>query len=299
MASYVTHYYAAQMTAKLLDGDAQQYVAAQKNCFYLGAQGADLLFYAFGKFKGYGVRTHKENTYSLFCAMLDFCKQQKRADLLAYLFGFCCHYCLDKNSHPYVIHTSETRMKQYYPPHLEKCLHMMLEARLDFVVATQKTNYYTRDYVKEAIRTGKQERECFADMWAGAINPLFSVKIRKNLLKKLPVRMRKYQSVFVKPHCVACRFLKFASKKLGYPNFIEGFFMPEKAVAEEDWENKKRDRYPQYVGAQKTMSCNFDEIISDSVNDSISLINHLCECYKHGLTPDKSYFDINFSGHKN
>lgn len=290
MPSYFSHYLVAKKT---MEKSGLALLSDCSDCFILGAQGGDLLFYAFGQFKGYGARTHKESTCALFNAALGYCRKEKRKEPLVYSLGLLCHYALDSIAHPYILHESETRMRDYYPEHLYRSLHMMLETRLDRLML-KKTEQ--NPHLKEVLPTTSRAAHSLADVWHDAIDPLFSVDVPYRLLCKLPSRMYRYQKVFLKPRCLSCAVLKIASKKLGYPNYITGFFLPDEKEPDTDFANENRRAYPAYVGSTKTKNSDFYEMAEEAVQRSLYLINEFMFRLENGGDLPASLFEMSFAG---
>jgi hypothetical protein len=107
MPAYLTHRVAGEKVLNNLPGAVKD-----KNAFYLGCQGPDMLFFrdfqpwrAPRKSMRLGLRMHKESVRELFMAALEYAKQyehEDRSELIAYITGFITHYAIDKNTHPFV-----------------------------------------------------------------------------------------------------------------------------------------------------------------------------------------------------
>ena len=193
MASYISHY----LTAKAVIEKSPENSVIKKypDCFILGAQGGDLIFYAFGEFKGYGARTHKEKTYGLFLSLLDYCRKTDKESSVAYALGLLCHYALDSAAHPYVVHEAAERLTKLYPKHLKSCLHMMLETRIDVMMRERAESRGTTLNLKEVIPSTKRAALSLADIWSNAVDKVYGVDVPFKLLKKLPSRMYRYQAL--------------------------------------------------------------------------------------------------------
>ena len=294
MASYISHY----LTAKAVIEKSPENSVIKKypDCFILGAQGGDLLFYAFGEFKGYGARTHKEKTYGLFHSLHDYCRKTYKESSVAYALGLLCHYALDSAAHPYVVYEAAERLTKLYPEHLKSCLHMMLETRIDVMMRERAESRGTTLNLKEVIPSTKRAALSLADVWSNAVNKVYGVDVPFKLLKKLPSRMYRYQSVFLKPRSVSCAVLKFAAKKLHYPAYIVGFFAPDKHDPDYDFANLEHRSYPVYTGSEEYLNCDYFQIVDNAISSSLRLIDTFLLCVKNGGTLDKNDFTINFSG---
>ena len=88
MASFITHYYMADRVAGALQDKSASIIAGNRSAYDIGCQGNDLLFYVFGKFRGYASLTHTKRTHALFSEMCDYVRSSGRDDLRAYLYGY-------------------------------------------------------------------------------------------------------------------------------------------------------------------------------------------------------------------
>ena len=105
MPAYLTHRAAGERVLDKLAGQVPD-----RNAFYLGCQGPDMLF--FRDFQPWrapvrslriGLRMHKERVREMFEAAFDYARQHKDDnELIAYITGFITHYAIDKNTHPFV-----------------------------------------------------------------------------------------------------------------------------------------------------------------------------------------------------
>lgn len=294
MASYLSHYLAAKAVIDKSPSDSV--IAKYADCFVLGAQGGDLLFYAFGKFRGYGARTHGEKTAELFSAALGYCRRERRPEPLAYTLGLLCHYALDSSIHPYVVFEARERLAALYPEYLKKCVHMILETRIDCLMKKDAEAKGTVCDLKSAIPVTKRAATALADVWSDAINGVYGVEVPAKLLKKLPSRMYRYQKVFLKPHSPACAVLRFAAKKMNYPAYIVGFFLPDANDPDYDFLNLENRSYPEYTGAERTRDLSYPQLFDEAVQRSLALADVFTKLYENGGEADKSLFAVSFSG---
>ena len=104
MASYYTHYRCALRAANDLSERGRDLVDGRREIFLAGAQGPDLLFYIFGKYRGTAGRVHTCAVYEQFCALARICSSSGSADFAAYCLGYVSHYCVDREIHPLMAH---------------------------------------------------------------------------------------------------------------------------------------------------------------------------------------------------
>lgn len=149
MPSFITHaLIGSQIRQRLSNSKVSGVISQFPVAFDWGAQGPDLLFFRYG-FKrkpnplgGLGTRIHKEHTPELFaeiCRYLSSLQGTERFEpALSYVCGFVCHYCLDKNIHPYVYFMQEKLRSRYYSS-VPYGIHMKLETDIDTALYTNLT----------------------------------------------------------------------------------------------------------------------------------------------------------------
>ena len=299
MASHMTHFYMAEKVLLRSGGKTREIMDDYSDCFYSGCQGNDVLFYSFFEFKGFAGVTHTRGTYELFCRMCEFVRESGRGDLRAYLYGFICHYTLDRNIHPYVIYSAAKYMPPFFPPKYRKSLHLMLEAGIDFVLQRDKLEKKHPgcdcDYV---LKDSAAVCECVADMYFGAVDPLYGVKMPYEELLALPKRMRSYQKIFENKNSPLYALLMTAGAIMNYPSYIYGFRKPKKKYAKQDWMNLSRRLYPQTTGGSKMTDLTVREIVFQSVEDALKIIALADDFIEKGTPLPKEEFALNFMGGK-
>lgn len=111
MSHFTTHHIFGQQVLRDAASDTARLVEENLPAFCWGLQGADLLYNhrqidGYSELPLYGRMIHGEKTNTLFTFLAhDLINHRKCADfdlLMAYYYGFCCHYALDCKCHPYV-----------------------------------------------------------------------------------------------------------------------------------------------------------------------------------------------------
>ena len=111
MSHFTTHHYFGQQVLKDASPQIVRTIEMNLSAFCWGLQGADLLYAhrnvnEYSELPNYGRMIHGEKTNTLFTFLAhDLLSHRKCLDfdtLLAYYYGFCCHYALDCKLHPYV-----------------------------------------------------------------------------------------------------------------------------------------------------------------------------------------------------
>lgn len=109
MASTYAHYRFGQEVLKVLPEETQKIVKANKGLYDIGLHGPDILFYYKPLCKNYvnqtGYGLHGKPAKNFFKKAAKTQKTLKGRDqeaLLAYLYGFICHFALDSSCHTYI-----------------------------------------------------------------------------------------------------------------------------------------------------------------------------------------------------
>ena len=104
MAGTVTHYYFAKVVYNNFDKKTKKNIYRYLDTLYMFTQGPDtLLFYRLNKKLSQTI--HRNNTQGLFINTINYIldnKLQHNYEIMAFLYGFICHYILDTTLHPYV-----------------------------------------------------------------------------------------------------------------------------------------------------------------------------------------------------
>lgn len=89
-----------------LDGSIQEIIRHHRMAYIVGLHGPDILFYVRpfhkNRINEMGRRMHREEAAGFFERGRDLYRETKDEGVLAYLFGFLCHFMLDSSCHPYI-----------------------------------------------------------------------------------------------------------------------------------------------------------------------------------------------------
>ena len=123
-ASY-THYSFGHTVLEKLPQRLKDTIIPNKEAYYIGLNGPDILFYYKPLFKNeinrYGHRLHDEKAYGFLERGKRYIEESKDEVCLSYILGFVCHFVLDSSCHPFI----EEAMKESNISHAE------IEAELD------------------------------------------------------------------------------------------------------------------------------------------------------------------------
>jgi len=198
MSHFTTHHIFGQQVLRDAAFPTARLVEENLSAFCWGLQGADLLYShryidEYSDLPLYGRMIHGEKTNTLFTFLAhDLINHRKCVDfeiLMAYYYGFCCHYALDCKCHPYVFSLQERLEDASTDPSKTAGSHWRIEDGMDHEfskallhfcpAAGAVEDYYIADHsvrrtiaglysrvlwnVYEVRVQAKKVEECFAD----------------------------------------------------------------------------------------------------------------------------------------
>lgn len=223
MPSFVTHTMFGDAVKERLRGSweyqaLQDYPAA----FQWGTLGPDILFFRNGFKRApnplgeYGRLMHKTKTPELFNEIGSYLRSLRDTSeygpALSYSFGFICHYCTDKNIHPYVYFMQE-KMRDSYHSSVPYGIHMKLETDLDSalynLMTGKKIRYYKIDPLLinselEIESICKFQAHIVEKVYGGEHSPSFFKPCLTNLYRKEKLM---FDPLFF-PSYLFCRYLE-------------------------------------------------------------------------------------------
>lgn len=133
MPAAYTHFRFGQDVLNGLSEELNAIVSSAKEFYDIGLYGPDLFFYrraTFDPISRFGFRMHKKDAYAFFQKSLRTARTEQE---LAYLFGFLCHFELDRACHAYIAKKERAG----------EIKHLLAEAELDrTMLVTDGANPY-------------------------------------------------------------------------------------------------------------------------------------------------------------
>ncbi|MGI5893487.1 MAG: zinc dependent phospholipase C family protein [Candidatus Merdivicinus sp.] len=141
MADFLTHKLFGDIVGREAPIDVRQLTEIYPEAFRWGFQGPDPLFFRQhwkegGRYHKLGNRMHREHIDEMFDAMANHIRRQsgtKKEVLLAYFYGFLCHYALDSEIHPYVYALQKKGMERN-PSVSGGVIHCQIETDVDIAL---------------------------------------------------------------------------------------------------------------------------------------------------------------------
>jgi hypothetical protein len=170
-----------------------------RDAFLWGAQGPDFLYchrflpWQHGEsLKEYGGKLHREKPLKLFDAMRNYYYATDRNCIVrSYLYGFLCHYCLDRLGHPFINYGADTLLKQH-PQQNEEILHNQIESSLDVIMLRYESSRLPMDFnLKWTVPKNRIVQGQIADLYTDVFNRLFGLENAHALLLQATEDCRK------------------------------------------------------------------------------------------------------------
>ncbi|MBQ7797034.1 MAG: zinc dependent phospholipase C family protein [Lachnospiraceae bacterium] len=175
-------------------------IRKEKDCFYLGVQGPDVLFFyrPWGKnpINQKGYRYHERPAAEIFAHGLEVMRntkdQDEKAAIQAYLLGFACHYALDHSLHGDINQLEEQTGFTHAEIETELDRRLLTEASMDpvraYTACHLKNTKWTRFVVMKVLKEGE----------AQAKEAIISFKLITRLFINTGERFKRFLGVVMK-----------------------------------------------------------------------------------------------------
>lgn len=137
MPAAMTHYIHAEAVIKVLNACG---INTDERMVLWGAQGPDIMYfhrampYQLGKsLRRVGSLLHKSGPERMIRTMAELCRD-KCSDVQSYVYGFLCHYSLDRTAHPYVYAMQEAYAEKEGIKYNHSYIHNLIEHNIDVIL---------------------------------------------------------------------------------------------------------------------------------------------------------------------
>lgn len=189
MPAHITHslFGAAVLSSgicePLNDGDSVCGYALDRTAFEWGLQGPDLLFFATlagnKKLPHCGNVMHGQEIDRLFIALQQYAISMKNTKgykaVYSYILGFCCHYVLDKNCHPFVYYWQNEAERKNQRLH---SIHNKLESDIDSAMCERKLQKDVQKFrMTEAVMKDNLVCRPISKLYAHLFTELYGIPV--------------------------------------------------------------------------------------------------------------------------
>lgn len=183
MPAAITHFLQAERVMEELKKQNDS-ILLNRDAFLWGAQGPDFLYchrylpwQRGNSLKEYAEKLHREKPSEIFTAMYDYYNTtQHDRIVLSYIYGFVCHYCLDRIGHPFV-HCGAQLLLQQQPEQSEEILHNQIESSLDVIMLRYEKSELPIDFnLKWTVPKNEVVQVKIADLYAFVLERLYHLQ---------------------------------------------------------------------------------------------------------------------------
>lgn len=272
-------------TNEVLDSNLTQYK--------MFAQSMDsMMFYNIESIKpGKSLRTfqhtfHSTKTREFFITLTKYIKEKNiynDSEVMAFLYGFVCHYVLDSNIHPFVFYKTGYFNKKDKESYKYNNLHSFMETYLDNYLITKRIssvpyNFRIDNFCFDLKRFNYNLQECIDYVFNKVFNIKNMAKIYYISLKQMKGFLRRY------------RFDKLGIKRFGYraidyitPKFIFRFEALSYHYHPKDSEyylNLKHNIWYNPCDKKLFSYESFDDLYKKSIIEAVKIIEKLNSYFK-------------------
>ncbi|MCI9575947.1 MAG: zinc dependent phospholipase C family protein [Clostridiales bacterium] len=194
------------------------------DAFFLGAQGPDLFYFhralPWHKKKEtslyiWGDAFHQANPAKLFQTLRQQYEQNRTPVLEAYLYGFLCHYSLDRTTHPLIQYGAAT-LYLLHPEKSELFLHHQIESALDTILLRYERGALPTEFpLKQAVPMNEAVWQEVSRFYQVVIAALFQKEISQDLLLEMLQDSRKVLGVLYDRTTLKKTFLARRERRKG------------------------------------------------------------------------------------
>jgi hypothetical protein len=281
MAAAISHYLHAQKVFKLIKKQDHM-PELNEDAFLWGAQGPDILYcyrifsWQFGgHLRKYGIQLHNETPSKILCSMRKYYKSSnKDTILLSYIYGFLCHYSLDRIVHPFVSFGCEALFKQD-KSHSRQIYHHKIESALDVILLrSEKGELPTEFNLKKTLPKDIAVQTKIAQLYVFLLHDLYQEDFtEKELLRAtknahLAYGLLNDRTTYKKP------FLEQLEKIGKWGNIISSNIRAISEGSDYDYANIAQDEWQWPMSSTQIRKESFFDLFEQSVTESQMLIQN-------------------------
>lgn len=191
MPAAITHFLQAEKVMDELEKQGTGY-SVDRDAFLWGAQGPDFLYchrclpwQRETSLKQYAGKLHRETPSELFKVMREYATERHTNRIIeSYLYGFLCHYSLDRIGHPYIqYHTTVLKKNDAEPD--DVFWHNQIESVLDTIMLRYEMGRLPVEFnLKWTVPKNQEVQSQIADLYAFIFHRLYGLSdVRTELLQ--------------------------------------------------------------------------------------------------------------------
>lgn len=284
MPSIYCHYISGVKTLEKIKSEKiRSIVEKHRDVFNLGTQGADIFFYydswpfkPSSSPKKLGGRIHTKKVLSFFQSALDYTVDKSGRDrdiLLAYLFGYICHYSLDGNVHPFVFYRSGFALSEkdkaeytYY--------HRRFETALDVLMLSRILGQKPRDVnPSRLIAVNCPSKKTVADMYSFVLGRIYGLEVLSSVIESAISSTVFLQKLLYSKSGLKKRLLESLESLSGNFHLVSSTLHPQTLDEDLDYLNIENSSWSLPWDSHSVRTDSFLDMFEESVTES----SQLCE----------------------
>lgn len=290
MPSFVTHWYFAAQVREAAPPAIARLCTSASDAFFWGSQGPDPFFFDLShpEIAGLGGKMHRSAIYPAFSALA--AETGRSPSALAYLFGFCTHYALDRTTHPYIESQSRRLMAHYGVD--ESAAHKLCEADLDTAVLLECGKDPETCAAYRFLDTETPFRGEIARMLAAAGRAAGGSVTTGDALRAMH-GMRTVYRLLHEGRGIA-EILSFGERLAHHPGAVSSMFRQGKLLAEDSLNTARRV----WLGRDgKPRTDSFCMLMGrDALTFAVQLLLPICAAARRGTPLPPEMFTLDYSG---
>lgn len=299
MPALLTHYLCGDEMVKSVDTpEIVKVIDSHRNLFNLGTQGPDIFFYhnawpwAKGKsLSGIGSRLHHEKVKAFFDHAFEALERKKdegKEKMLAYMYGYLCHYALDTHTHPYIYYKTGFAMDEKDDKKKYDAYHRKFEAEIDVIMTEEILKKRTHEILShKLIAISDEEADLLARMYSWILKNLFGMDIPESDIRKAPKDMKNVTIALRDVIGIKKAVIGFIEKMADRHPLISNMIYPHKIDKKLDHLNAAHSswHYPWSLDAVQNNS--FLELFNDAVKEAKNMCMAVNQYFNGNLDKSK------------
>lgn len=294
MAGTITHAYFAIDVFNGLNKEKKVIIEPYLNNLKTFAQGHDI--YNFTKpNNSHYFHTHDTNMF--FINMINYIKDNhlyEDGEILSFLYGYICHYVLDKNIHPYVIYKSGRYFKKNKKETAKyRCKHAEVETYLDCYMIKNRNNIEPGKFnTKRFCLSPSKFSSRLKDLMDYTFDKTYNYKnASKNYYKAVKNMGFLYNLLRKDRFKIKKRIYNTVDRIL--PDYFYKYSPISYALTKEykQYLNNERKTWNHPADVNEKYNSSFNDIYEDSVKETIKIINAVDNYFNNKKVDLNKIFD--------
>lgn len=280
MPALLTHYLCGDEVVKSVDTpEVTNVIDSHRNLFNIGTQGPDIFFYhnAWPWAKGksltkLGSRLHREKAKDFFDHALEKIEEEigeGKSKLLAYIYGYLCHYSLDIHAHPYIYYKTGFTIDEREDKKKYDVFHRRFEAEIDAIMAEEMVKKRIHEIsCHKLIAISDDDAALLARMYSWIFKNLFEMDIPEDDIKKAPKDMEGITKALRDVTGIKKAMVGFIEKMANKYPLISNMIYPHEVDKKLDHLNTAHSSWYYPWDNDSVQNSSFQELFHDAVEEA-------------------------------